>query len=216
MENLNNYIEHTLLKQDATKEMLTKLFDEAKENNFLGVCINPCYVKMAKDYLKNSEVKIVTVIGFPLGANTTDVKVYETRKAIEDGADEIDMVINVTKLKDNEDNFIINEIKSIKEACNGHNLKVIIETDLLTKEEIVKACKLSIQGGADFVKTSTGFVKGGVGAKAEDVELMFNTVKNAGLQVKASGGIRDKETALAMIKAGAVRLGTSSGIKIIE
>lgn len=216
MENLNNYIEHTLLKQDATKEMFIKLFDEAKEHNFLGVCINPCYVKMAKDYLKNSNVKIVTVIGFPLGANTTDVKVYETKKAIEDGADEIDMVINVTKLKDDENDFIINEIKSIKEACNGHNLKVIIETDLLTKEEIVKACKLSIEGGADFVKTSTGFVKGGVGAKAEDVELMYNTVKNAGLQVKASGGIRDKETALAMIKAGAVRLGTSSGVKIIE
>lgn len=216
MENLNNYIEHTLLKQDATKEMFIKLFDEAKEHKFLGVCINPCYVKMAKEYLKDSNVKIVTVIGFPLGANTTEVKVYETKKAIEDGADEIDMVINVTKLKDNENDFIINEIKSIKEACSGHNLKVIIETDLLTKEEIVKACKLSIKGGADFVKTSTGFVKGGVGAKAEDVELMYKTVKDAGLQVKASGGIRDKETALAMINSGAVRLGTSSGVKIVE
>jgi len=216
MEQLNKYIEHTLLKQDAAEKDLIKLFDEAKENNFLGVCVNPCYVKLAKENLKNTEVKIVTVIGFPLGANTTDVKVFETQKAIEDGADEIDMVINVTKLKDREKDFIVNEIKEIKKACHGHNLKVIIETDLLTKEDIIEACKYSIEGGADFVKTSTGFVKGGVGAKVEDVKLMFDTVKNAGMKVKASGGIRDKETAIAMIKAGASRLGTSSGVKIIS
>ena len=195
---------------------MIKIFEEAKEYNFLGVCINPCYVKLAKENLKDTDVKIVTVIGFPLGANSTEVKVFETKKAIEDGADEIDMVINVTKVKDNEEDFIVNEIASVKEACNDHNLKVIIETDLLTKEEIVKACKYSIKGGANFVKTSTGFVKGGVGAKAEDVALMFETVKDAGLQVKASGGIRDKETAISMIKAGAVRLGTSSGIKIVS
>ncbi|MBP3821090.1 deoxyribose-phosphate aldolase [bacterium] len=213
---MNKYIEHTLLKQDATEKDLINLFNEAKEYNFFGVCINPCYVKLAKKNLENSDVKVVTVIGFPLGANTTEVKVFETQKAILDGADEIDMVINVTKLKDRDEKFIVEEIKRIKNACSGHNLKVIIETDLLTNEEKVLACKYAIEGGADFVKTSTGFVKGGVGAKAEDVELMFNTVKDAGLRVKASGGIRDKETAQSMIKAGAVRLGTSSGVKIVS
>ena len=216
MQNLNKYIEHTLLKQDATENDLIKLFDEAKENDFLGVCVNPCYVKLAKEHLKNTNVKIVTVIGFPLGANTTEVKVFETQKAVSDGADEIDMVINGTKLKDNDKDYIVNEIRAIKQACSGHNLKVIIETDLLNKDEIIRACECSILGGADFVKTSTGFVKGGVGAKEEDVALMYKTVKDAGLQVKASGGIRDKETALKMIEAGAVRLGTSSGVKIIS
>jgi len=216
MQNLNKYIEHTLLKQDATEKDLIKLFDEAKENDFLGVCVNPCYVKLAKEHLKNTNVKIVTVIGFPLGANTTEVKVYETEKAVSDGADEIDMVINGTKLKDNDKDYIVNEIRAIKQACSGHNLKVIIETDLLNKDEIIRACECSILGGADFVKTSTGFVKGGVGAKEEDVALMYKTVKSAGLQVKASGGIRDKETAIKMIEAGAVRLGTSSGVKIIS
>ena len=216
MENLNKYVEHTLLKQDATKADLIKLFDEAKKYEFLGVCINPCYVKLAKENLKDTDVKIVTVIGFPLGANTTETKIFETINAVRDGADEIDMVINVTKLKDKELEYIEDEIRQIKAACTGKALKVIIETDLLTKEEIKLASELCIKGGADFVKTSTGFVKGGIGAKVEDVELMYNTVKNAGLQVKASGGVRDKETALAMIKAGAVRLGTSSGVKIIE
>lgn len=216
MENLNKYIEHTLLKQDATKADLLSLFEEAKANEFLGVCINPCYVKSAKENLKNTDVKIVTVIGFPLGANTSETKIFETINAVKDGADEIDMVINVTKVKDRETEFIVDEIRQIKAACQGHNLKVIIETDLLTKDEIVYACECAIKGGADFVKTSTGFVKNGVGAKAEDVELMYNTVKSAGLQVKASGGIRDKETALKMIKAGAVRLGTSSGVKIVQ
>ena len=216
MQNLNKYIEHTLLKQDATENDLIKLFDEAKENDFFGVCVNPCYVKLAKEHLKNTNVKIVTVIGFPLGANTTEVKVYETKKAVSDGADEIDMVINGTKLKDNDKDYIVNEIRAIKQACSGHNLKVIIETDLLNKDEIIRACECSILGGADFVKTSTGFVKGGVGAKEEDVALMYKTVKDAGLQVKASGGIRDKETAIKMIEAGAVRLGTSSGVKIIS
>ena len=216
MKELNKYIEHTLLKQDAKESDLIKLFEEAKENNFWGVCINPCYVKLAKERLKNSDVKIVTVIGFPLGANATEVKVFETQKAIADGADEIDMVINGTKLKDNDKDFIVNEIRAIKKACDGHNLKVIIETDLLNEEEIVRACEYSVLGGADFVKTSTGFVKGGVGAKAQDVALMYKTVKDAGLQVKASGGIRDRQTALDMIEAGAVRLGTSSGVKIIS
>ena len=216
MQELNKYVEHTLLKQDAKKEDLLKLFEEAKEHKFLGVCINPCYVSLAKENLKDSDVKIVTVIGFPLGANTTETKIFETINAVRDGADEIDMVINVTKLKDGEVDFVTDEIRQIKAACQGKNLKVILETDLLTKEEIKLACELCVKAGADFVKTSTGFVKGGVGAKVEDVELMYNTVKNAGLQVKASGGIRDKDTAIAMIKAGAVRLGTSSGVKIVQ
>lgn len=216
MENLNKYVEHTLLKQDAKKEDLIKLFNEAKEHKFLGVCINPCYVELAKDYLKGTDVKVVTVIGFPLGANTTETKIFETIQAVKDGADEIDMVINVTKVKDKETYFLVDEIKLIKSACGGHNLKVIIETDLLTKDEIKYACECAIKGGADFVKTSTGFVKNGVGAKAEDVKLMFDTVNQAGLQVKASGGIRDKDAAITMIQAGAVRLGTSSGVKIVQ
>lgn len=216
MDNLNNYIEHTLLKQDAKKEDLLNLFEEAKSNKFLGVCINPCYVKLAKEYLKDFDVKIVTVIGFPLGANTTETKIFETINAIRDGADEIDMVINVTKVKDKDTDFIVDEIRQIKTACQGHNLKVILETDLLSKDEIKYACECAIDGGADFVKTSTGFVKGGVGAKVEDVKLMYDAVKDAGLKVKASGGIRDKETALNMINAGASRLGTSSGVKIVS
>lgn len=216
MERLNKYIEHTLLKQDASEKDLIKLFEEAKEYNFLGVCINPCYVKLAKEHLKNTDIKIVTVIGFPLGANTTETKVFETKKAISDGADEIDMVINGTKLKDNDKDYIVNEINAIKQACGEHKLKVIIETDLLNKEEIVRACQYSVLGGADFVKTSTGFVKGGVGAKTEDVALMYKTVKDAGVQVKASGGIRDKQSAIELIQAGATRLGTSSGAKIVK
>ena len=214
--NLNKYIEHTLLKQDATKAEITKLLDEAIQYNFLGVCVNPCNVKYAKEYLKNSDVKVVTVIGIPLGQNTKEIKILETIDAIKNGADEIDMVINVGLLKDKAYGAIVDEISAIKGACQGHNLKVILETDLLTQDEIKKACELCIEAKADLVKTSTGFVKNGVGAKAEDVALMFNTVKDAGMQVKASGGIRDKEAALKMIEAGAVRLGTSSGVKIVS
>lgn len=216
MENLNKHIEHTLLKQDAKLEDFIKLFEEAKEHKFLGVCINPAYVKLAKENLLGSDVKIVTVVGFPLGANRSDVKAFETSKAVEDGADEIDMVINVSKLKDKDYDFIINDIKTVKTACKDKPLKVILETDLLTKEEIKKACELCIEAKADFVKTSTGFVKNGVGAKAEDVKLMFDTVSPYGLKVKASGGIRDKEAALKMLEAGAERLGTSSGVKIVS
>ncbi len=212
---LNKYIEHTLLKQDATKEEVKKLLDEAIENKFLGVCVNPCNVKFVKEYIKNTDIKVVTVIGFPLGQSTTEIKILETIDAIKNGADEIDMVINVGKLKDKEYDYIIEEISKIKFATQNKPLKVILETDLLTPEEIKKACELCIKGKADFVKTSTGFVKNGVGAKTEDVKLMYETVKNAGLKVKASGGIRDREAALRMIEAGAVRLGTSSGVKII-
>ena len=213
--NINEHIEHTLLKQDAKLEDFMKLFDEAKKYKFLGVCVNPLYVKLAKENLKDSNVKVVTVIGFPLGANKTEVKAFETTQAVNDGADEIDMVINVSKLKDKDYDFIINDIKTVKKACKDKPLKVILETDLLTKDEIKKACELCIESKADFVKTSTGFVKGGVGAKAEDVKLMFDTVSPYGLKVKASGGIRDKEAALKMLEAGAERLGTSSGVKIV-
>ena len=211
---LNKYIEHTLLKQDATKNEVIKLLDEAKEYKFLGVCVNPVNVKMASEYLKGSDVKIVTVIGFPLGQSTTESKVLETIDAVKNGADEIDMVLNSGKLKDEDFEFIVDEISKIKTACQGKALKVILETDLLSQEEIKTACELCIKGNADFVKTSTGFVKNGVGAKVEDVKLMYETVKHAGLGVKASGGVRDKETALAMINAGATRIGTSSGVKI--
>ena len=216
MNNLNKHIEHTLLKQDAKHEDFIRLFDEAKKYNFLGVCINPMYVKFAKEYLKDSGIKIVTVVGVPLGANKTEVKTFETSKAVEDGADEIDMVINVTKLKDKDYEFVVNDIKSVKQACKDKPLKVILETDLLNKEEIKKACQLCIEAKADFVKTSTGFVKNGVGAKEEDVKLMYETVSPYGLKVKASGGIRDKETAIKMLAAGAERLGTSSGVKIVS
>ena len=211
---LNKYIEHTLLKQDATKAEVIKLLDEAIEYDFLGVCVNPVNVKLASEYLKDSEVKIVTVVGFPLGQSTTESKVLETIDAVKNGADEIDMVLNSGKLKDGEFDYIIDEISKIKTACQGKVLKVILETDLLSYDEIKTASELCVKGGADFVKTSTGFVKNGVGAKVEDVKLMYKTVKDAGLGVKASGGVRDKDTALAMINAGATRIGTSSGVKI--
>lgn len=215
MENLNKHIEHTLLKQDAKLEDFIKLFNEAKAHKFLGVCINPAYVKLAKENLKDNDVKVVTVIGFPLGANRSDVKAFEASKAVEDGADEIDMVINVTAIKNKDYDFVVNDIKAVKAACKDKPLKVILETDLLEKDEIKKACELCVEAKADLVKTSTGFVKGGVGAKAEDVKLMYETVSPYGLKVKASGGIRDKETAIKMIEAGAERLGTSSGVKIV-
>lgn len=216
MENLNKYIEHTLLKQDATQAELIKLFDEAIENKFLGVCVNPVNVKFAKEYLKNSDVKIVTVVGFPLGANKSEVKAYETKIAVQDGADEIDMVINVGLLKEKQFLAVQADIEAVKTACLDKPLKVILETDLLTKEEIENACKICVNANANFVKTSTGFVKNGVGAKVEDVELMHKIVSKHGLKVKASAGIRDKQKALDMIKAGASRLGTSSGVEIVK
>ena len=214
--NLNKYIEHTLLKQDATKQDFEKLLQEAKEYDFKGVCVNPFNVAAAKKYLKDTNVEIVTVVGFPLGANVSEVKAFEAQKAVQDGADEVDMVINVSKLNDKDYDYIKHDIEAVKAACEGKILKVILETDLLTKDEIKKACELCVEAKADFVKTSTGFVKNGVGAKVEDVKLMSETVKPYGLGVKASGGIRDKEKALALIEAGADRLGTSSGVAIVS
>ena len=216
MENLEKYIEHTLLKQDATKEEFEKLYDEAKRYNFRAVCVNPLYVKQAKTYLKDTAVKVVTVIGFPLGANTSEVKTFEAQKALTDGADEIDMVINVSAIKDNNWDFVFEDIKCVKNVCPNNVLKVILETDLLTEAEIKKACEICVEAKADFVKTCTGFVKNGVGAKVNDVELIYKTVSPYGLKVKASGGIRDRQSALNMIKAGAYSLDTSSGVKIVQ
>lgn len=212
---LREHIEHTLLKQDATTTELNKLFEEAKTHNFKGVCVNGCNVKMAKKYLKETNVKIVTVVGFPLGSCLSEVKAFESTKAIEDGADEVDMVINVQAMKDKNYDYIQKDIEIVKKACGNIPLKVIIETDLLTKEEIIKACELIIKAGADFAKTSTGFVKNGVGAKVEDIALMFETLKGSNVKIKASGGIKDREKAIALIEAGATRLGTSSGVNLI-
>ena len=216
MKPLNEYVEHTLLKQDCTKDDLIKLFNEAKEHKFLGVCVNPAYVSLAKENLAGSDVKIVTVVGFPLGASKSEVTAFEAKTAIEDGADEIDMVMNVSAMKSKDYDYIVRDIKMVKEACGKTNLKVILETDLLTKEEIARACELCVEAGADLVKTSTGFVKGGVGAKPEDVKIMHDIVAPHGMEVKASGGVRSKEDAIAVIEAGATRIGTSSGIKIVE
>ncbi len=212
---LRKHIEHTLLKQDATTEELNKLLEEAKTYNFKGVCVNGCNVKTAKEYLKDTQVKVVTVVGFPLGACLSEVKAFESTKAIEDGADEVDMVINVQAMKDKNYDYIQKDIETVKKACANVPLKVIIETDLLTKDEIVKACQIIIKAGADFAKTSTGFVKNGVGAKVEDIKLMYETLKGSNVQIKASGGIKDREKAIALIEAGATRLGTSSGVNLI-
>lgn len=209
----NKYIDHTLLKANATDEAIAKLCDEALKYDFASVCVNPGYVKFCSEKLANSDVKVCTVIGFPLGATSTESKVFETKQAVKDGAKEIDMVINISRLHEHDDDFVLNEIKKIRKACKGLVLKVIIETCLLTDEEKVRACKLSKKAKADFVKTSTGFSTGG--ATVEDVKLMRKTVGKK-MHVKASGGIRDAKTFLAMIKAGADRIGASSGVQIIE
>lgn len=213
---LSNCIEHTLLKQDATKEELKKLFKEAKQHSFLGVCVNGANVKFAKDSLKGTNVKVVTVVGFPLGACHSDVKAFEASKAIEDGADEVDMVISVQSIKDKDFDYTKKDIETVKAACKNTPLKVIIETDLLTKDEIKKACEIIKEAKADFAKTSTGFVKNGVGAQVEDVKIMSEVLKGSNVKIKASGGIKDKEKAIALIEAGASRLGTSSGVKIVQ
>ncbi len=208
----SKYIDHTQLKPDATKEKIIALCNEAAQYDFASVCVNPCWIELCREQLKDTDVKVCTVIGFPLGAMTTAAKVFETKDAIEKGAEEIDMVINVGKLKDGDDEYVTNEIAAIKEACGNHVLKVIIEACLLSDEEKVRACKDSEKAGADFVKTSTGFSTGG--AILEDVKLMRASVSEK-VKVKAAGGIRDKETFEKMIEAGAERIGTSSGAKLI-
>lgn len=213
---MKQYIEQTLLRQDITKKELENFLEEAKQNEFFGVCINPSNVKFAKEYLKGTPIKIITVVGFPLGASTSKTKAFEACDAIENGADEIDMVINLTNLKSKQYTEAKEDIETVVKACKNTPVKVIIETDLLTEEEIKIASQICIKAGAKFVKTSTGFVKDGVGAKEKDVELMYETVKNYNLQVKASGGIKTYEDAQKLIKKGASRLGTSSGIKILK
>ena len=210
--NYNKLIDYTLLKQDATPEQIMKLCFEAKEYDFMSVCVNPAYVPLAHELLKDSDVKVCTVIGFPLGMNLTKTKVEEAMLAVSQGADEVDMVINVGMLKSENDEYVENEIRLIKESINGKLLKVIIETCLLTDEEKVRACLAAKRAGADFVKTSTGFSTGG--ATVHDVALMRQTVGNE-MGVKASGGVRTHEDLLAMVEAGANRIGTSNGTKII-
>ena len=212
MMKINKFIDHTILKATTTKEDVKKLCDEAKEYGFYSVCVNGANVEYAYSQVKDSDVKVAAVVGFPLGAMTKDVKVFEAKKAIEDGASEIDMVINIGALKDKDYGLVENEIRKIKEAIGSNVLKVIIETCYLTDEEKVKACELSVNAKADFVKTSTGFGTGG--ATFEDVELMKKTVGDKA-EVKASGGVKDLETAKKYIELGATRLGTSSGIAIV-
>lgn len=209
----NRLIDSTLLAPDATKEQIEALCNEAKKEHFASVCINPCFIPTAKEILGGSDVKVCTVIGFPLGAMTTESKVFEAADAVRKGADEVDMVINVSALKDRNDTYVESEIRKIKKACEGKLLKVIIECCLLSDEEKVRACLLAKKAGADFVKTSTGFSKWG--AKIEDVSLMRKTVGEK-MGVKAAGGIRDRQTMLSMVQAGATRIGTSHGKKLME
>jgi len=209
---LKNYIEYTVLKPDAALSDIIKCFHEAHHHDFYGICINPLHVTFVNNLRKekNSGIKIITVAGFPLGANITDTKVFEAKNALLNGADEIDMVIDIGAIKDKLYNKAENDIKKVVESANKATVKVILETDLLTRAEIIEACKISANAGANFVKTSTGFVKNGAGATVENVKLMHETVSSYGLQVKASGGIKNKETAVKMIEAGASRIGTSS------
>ena len=208
----NKLIDHTLLKQDAQPEQIIKLCEEAKEFDFMSVCVNPAYVPLAAECLKGSDVKVCTVIGFPLGMNLTKTKIQEAELAIKEGAEEIDMVINVGMLKAGHDQYVEEEIRELKAVAGSRVLKVIIETCLLTDEGKVRACIASKNAGADFVKTSTGFSTGG--ATVHDVALMRKTV-GPEMGVKASGGVRTHEDLLAMVEAGATRIGTSNGTKII-
>lgn len=211
---INRMIDHTNLKPDTTKENIMQLINEAKEYHFASVCVNPAWVELAAGELKGTDVKVCTVIGFPLGANTKETKVFETKDAILKGAEEVDMVINISKLKDGDNDYVQSEIAEVVEAAKGKALvKVIIETCLLSDAEKETACILARNAGADFVKTSTGFSTGG--ATVEDVALMSKMVGMT-MGVKASGGVRTKEDAKAMIQAGATRLGASSGVAIVS
>ncbi|WP_270179336.1 deoxyribose-phosphate aldolase [Alkalihalobacillus sp. CinArs1] len=213
-QELANMIDHTALKPDTTREQVEKLCQEAREFNFASVCVNPTWITLAADMLKGAEAKVCTVIGFPLGATTTETKAFETKDAIEKGATEVDMVINIAELKAGNDDYIVNDINAVVEAAKGKALvKVIIETCLLTDEEKKRACELAVKAGTDYVKTSTGFSTGG--ATPEDIKLMRETV-GPEIGVKASGGVRDLAGAQAMIDAGATRIGASAGVKIVQ
>ncbi|PKH50711.1 deoxyribose-phosphate aldolase [Tenacibaculum sp. Bg11-29] len=209
---ISKYIDHTLLKATATKEEIIKLCSEAKEYDFYAVCVNGSYVELAAQELRNSEVKIAAVIGFPLGAMTTETKVFEAKSCIQKGASEIDMVINIGKLLDGENDYVENEIRLIKEAIGNNVLKVIFENCYLSKEQVKTVSQLAVNAGADFIKTSTGF--GTSGATLEDVQLMKEVVKDKA-QIKAAGGVRDTATAEKYIEMGVTRLGTSSGVSLV-
>lgn len=211
MNNLASYIDHTLLKPTATKADILQLCEEAKQYHFASVCVNPCWVALCAETLKDTGVNVCTVIGFPLGANTSEIKAAEAAQAIKQGATEVDMVINIGALRGGNTEYVYQDILAVRKASEGKILKVIIETSYLTNEEKKKACELSAKAGADFVKTSTGFSN--AGATVEDVKLMKEA---SGIKVKASGGVRTKEDALRMIEAGASRLGASAGIKIVS
>ena len=209
------YLEHTLLKPEATVTDIMKLCAEAKEYNLGGVCVNTCYAGLARHLLTGTDVKIVTVVGFPLGADRSEVKALATKLAVdEDHVDEVDMVMNMSAFRSGNYDGVVEDIAAVVEAAKPYAVKVIIETCLLTDEEKVKACELVAKGGAAFVKTSTGFSKGG--ATLHDVEILAREAKRYGIGVKAAGGIRDYETAKAMIAAGADRIGTSAGVAICE
>ena len=210
---MNEYFDSTLLKSFATLSDIEKLCNDAKEYKFKAVCINPCYVSIAKELLKGSNVKICTVIGFPLGANTTYIKVEEARDAIKNGTDEVDMVINIGALKDKNYDYVINEIKELREVCYDKILKVIIETCYLTEEEIIKMTEICNKEKVDFIKTSTGF--GIRGANTRDIEII-NKYKSDYLKIKASGGIKNKDDAEKYIELGVSRIGTSNAVKIME
>lgn len=209
----NKLIDHTLLRATATNQEIAKLCQEAIEHDFMSVCVNPANVVDAKELLRNSNVLVCTVVGFPLGASTLKTKVFETVDAINNGADEIDMVINIGKAKENDFKYIEEEIKAVVEAAAGKTVKVIIETCYLTDEEKVASCKAATNAGAHFVKTSTGFGTGG--ATLEDVKLMRNSVPN-NIGVKASGGVKNQQQLKEYVAAGATRIGTSSGIQLIK
>lgn len=211
--NLNKYIDHTVLKADTPKTKVQQIIDEAIQYDFMSVCINPTWVSFAAEKLAATDVKVCTVIGFPLGANTSTVKAFEAAEAIKNGADEVDMVINIGAAKDGDWDLVESDIQAVVDASKGVTTKVIIETSLLTDEEKVKACQAAVRAGADFVKTSTGFST--AGATVADIALMRQTV-GPDLGVKASGGVRSIADAQAMIEAGATRLGTSNGVDIMK
>ena len=213
MQNINQLIDHTILKPDATIDDIRRLCIEAKEYNFYSVCVNSAYVNVAYNFLLHSNVKVCSVVGFPLGAMIKEAKAYEAKFAVDSGAEEIDMVMNIGLLKSNKIDLFERDIKKVRETCHAAVLKVIIETCLLTDKEKILACQIAKEYGADFVKTSTGFSTGG--ATEHDIELMRKTVGDK-IGVKASGGIKTYEDAIKMINAGANRLGTSSGIAIIK
>lgn len=213
MKPINKFIDHTLLKPIATESDIIQLCEEAKQYNFYSVCVNSCFADLAYKFLKDTDVNVCCVVGFPLGAMSTEAKAFEAKEAIKNGAEEIDMVINIGFLKSRDYKAVLNDISKVKEACGDKVLKVILETCDLTKEEIIKASELCVEANADFVKTSTGFGSGG--ATQADVKIMKKTVKGKA-KIKASGGIRDYETAKHFIDLGVERLGVSSGIAIMN